>query len=242
MMEVIMRSSFSEISFAHIITKEIEDKVIFSSFNLGMPYFPTQNAENDLGYDVCLKGELVALFIQYKTSEKYVRKSAKYWMEFGSEYFKFDIYADNMSPQHNLLVQLAKKEKNNVFYCAPAFIEYEKMVEFYNNKQVSKNSIFVNCRSLKEIQGDEKHDICFTINPVRCIMHSSDFFVVDDVFIDMDKLVEQATHFKNIYDFFYECRSVFNNDIIVSDNISNSFSNIADYLESRGIHFIIIKK
>lgn len=237
-----MRASFSEIQFSYSITKEIEEKIVFSSLGVGTPYFPTQPEEKRVGYDLKFDGKVVSLFIQYKVPDKYVRKNSRYWSEFNREYFKFDLYPADKSPQHNLLVNLSKRNrKYQVYYCAPAFIEYEKLSDFHQKNQVSLNSIFINCYGLKEINGKEHHDICFNINPKTCIMHSDRYNLDDYARYSYKDVIEGADCFNSISDFIGNFREDFHNADINRENISKALCEISDFLEAKGTHLLLLK-
>lgn len=47
-----METKFSEFQFAYSVTREIEDKIFFSSLDLGMPHILNQRQEAVGGYDV----------------------------------------------------------------------------------------------------------------------------------------------------------------------------------------------
>lgn len=91
--------------------------------------FPTLNQEANLGFDVAFNTNVptILVFLQYKVSVKLIRKNATDWDMFNNEYYRFKIYPESKSNQHNLLMNLAGLG-HSVYYCAPAFIE--KMIIF----------------------------------------------------------------------------------------------------------------
>lgn len=46
-------------------------------------------------------------------------------------------------------------------------------MDFYEKEEIVKNSIYVPCRDWDKINGDDKHDISYTIDPRKAIMHSN---------------------------------------------------------------------
>lgn len=171
-----MRAEFSEFQFAHSVTREIEDRLVFTNLNPGLPYIPNQRQEAAGGYDVAFEGPVYAVFLQYKLPEKLKRNTAKEWKEMGRPYFRIDIYPAERSAQHNGLCNLARKnEKNKVYYCAPAFIEADKFSGYCQMRCVAHNSVFIDCRSLPYITGKETHNICYCVNPPYMVMHSEPY-------------------------------------------------------------------
>lgn len=167
-----MKCKFSEAQFQFNILHEIVNK-LSSDKGWNMPIIPSLAKENDLGYDCKLDSSFKVLFFQFKIPEKLTRKNAKYWSYFSGPYYKFKIWPDLLTPQHNKLIELANSDKRyNVFYCSPSFIDVDELQLFYHKKEIAKNSIFVPCKNLSKINGKDKHDICYTINPRKIVMHS----------------------------------------------------------------------
>lgn len=237
-----MECKFSEFQFSHVITREIEDKIIFSNLGLGMPRIPNQVEEANGGYDVSIHGSIVSVFLQYKLSEKLTRKSAKEWDKFGSrEYFRFKIYPDNKSKQHNTLVELAQKsKKNQVFYCAPAFTEMSEIEDYYNNREVALHSAFIHCYGLSKITGDDKHNICFRINPKVSRMHSEPIEATID--IGWKSVIELPSdrRYNNIYDFMSEISEQYNIQL-GKKKTADDLLNISKFFTSKGILMMLLK-
>lgn len=169
-----MDAQFSEFQLAYSITGEIEDRIIFSNLKMGIPMRSNQREAAEGDYDKTYTGKVAAVFLQYKLPEYMIRSNAKEWEEMGEqEYYRFQIYPDDQSPQHNFLCALSKKDsRNKVYYCAPAFVKYSDYELLHRIRNVAEHSVFVDCAHLPEIAGNEKHNICYQIYPKRMVMHS----------------------------------------------------------------------
>ncbi len=169
-----MKAEFGELQFAYAITREIEDRIIFSGLNLGIPSLPNLRKEGECGFDVAFEGPVVTLFLQYKLPEKLTRNYAREWADMGEKpYYRISIYPADRSAQHNLLAELARKSRRNqVYYCAPAFTDYQDMTDFQKCHMVSAHSVFVNCYGLPYIEGKEEHCICYQRDSDSALMYS----------------------------------------------------------------------
>lgn len=237
-----MECKFSEFQFAHLITREIEDKIIFSNLGLGMPRIPNQVEEANGGYDVSFHDPIVSVYLQYKLSEKLTQRPAKEWDEFGKkEYFRIKIYPDNLSKQHNTLVELAgKSRKNQVFYCAPAFTEMSEMQDYYDKREVANHSAFIRCYGLTKISGDDQHNICFTIDPKKTIMHSEPIEAKMDVGWESVIDISYDRQYDNIREFMNEI-SEQNNIQLGRNEVSDDLLNISEFFASKGMHMMLLK-
>lgn len=154
-----MRAEFSEMQYAYGATRELE----FGTWlfpPLGIPYLPSQRKEVELGYDVAFKGLYAPVFIQYKVPDKLTRNYAKEWRLFYGPYFRFMIYPETVSPQHNILINLSKNQQF-VFYLAPAFISYAEYYKYFNSRSITEESIFVPCNLLPRAY-EEYHHIVYS--------------------------------------------------------------------------------
>ena len=205
-----MDCEFSETQFVVCAMHELMNKLLPSG-GWTMPFIPTQVEEKKVGYDCRLKGPVKTLFIQFKVSKKFTRKHAKHWNDFKKEYYQFKIWPDSKTHQHNDLVDLANKSaKNRVFYCAPAFISNIEFENYYTKGEVLQNSIFVDCKTLWKISGDDKHCVCFLPDPkVNPIMHSEP---VEITRMDCKEVVQdimQAESYRNLEECVYELSQQF---------------------------------
>lgn len=233
-----MEANFSEFQFAYFITKEIEDRVYFSNLPLQAPYIPNQVEESAGGYDVSFTG-FVSIFLQYKLPIMLTRKNAKEWSDFQREYFRIKIYPDADSHQHNSLVELANRERRNqVFYCAPAFIKDSDLYQFHMTQTVAVNSVFINCYGLQRIVGNDKHNICYTVDPDRSIMYS----VPTETKINRgwEGLEDKSQKYEDIKEFVHSISRLHKINI-AEDNIKDDLKEISNYFISNGVHMILLK-
>ncbi|SRR5579871_198568 len=131
-----------------------------------MPFFPTQPQEMYLGYDVAFFGAPIApIFLQYKVSSHLTRPNASEWGLFNRDYYRFNVYPDTRSPQHNRLVDLARSGEA-VFYCAPMFSGFPQYANLYSTRTVADNSAFVPCGALPKITGGQPHHVIYASQSV----------------------------------------------------------------------------
>lgn len=236
-----MKASFSEFQFAYSVTREIEDKILFGRWKLGMPRIINQVEEAKCGYDAAFKGRVVSLFLQYKVPEKLTKKSAKQWRDMKAPYYRFDIYPADLSPQHNLLCDLARRDiKNRVFYCAPAFVLYDELCKYHKSRMVAGNSVFINCRNLDIITGSDKHNICYTLSPKKCKMYSE----------PVQAMIQSGWQeiLKTTADYSYENVEDFVNTMTEAgyadkkaETIPEKLSKIAEEFSEKGVHILLLK-
>lgn len=164
-----MNSEFNELEYSFALVREICNKNYFGKLILP-PQFISLREEANLGYDVKLESKGRILFIQFKVSEILTNNKAKEWFDFNSSYFRFKIYSDNISHQHNLLLDLTKKFQESVYYVAPLFYKRTQFVNFYNKGNLHFNTSYIKCNNLAKISGNAKHCICY--NNKKCYMYS----------------------------------------------------------------------
>lgn len=235
-----MEAKFSEFQFAYSVTREIENRIVFSSLNLGMPHIPNQRDEASGGYDVNFQGDrMVSIFLQYKLPVKLTRSNATEWNEFKQDYFRITIYPDSESHQHNNLYKLAHEDRRNqVYYCAPAFISEAELECFHSTNMVAQNSGFINCYNLFPINGSDKHNICYTIDPRNAVMHSerkeieikSGWGWASDNKMKYDSLGEFVDHISKLCDI-----QIPNEDRLFG------LKTISDHFSRQGVHMLLLK-
>lgn len=170
------------------------------------------------------------------------RKNAKYWYDFGGEYYSLKIWPNSLTPQHNRLVNLANESgKYRVFYCSPGFIRQSEYVDFYEKGEIAKNSIYVSCKDLPQISDDEKHDISYTIFPRRFIMHSDAFEIANGM--DYDEFIKSAMDseaYSSIEECVQELSDEFNINVSHYDSTQIKLRAIATHLfVQESIHLVL---
>lgn len=157
-----MKSQFSETQFVVAFLHNL-----FSYYDsLGCRYWftmPTQIEEYNVGYDarIRLDARVQPLYFQFKISEFLSRKNAREYSDFSGPYYRFKIWPEDRSPQHNSLVDLSK-DGAFVAYSAPLFCT-EKEFGCYQN-DVLNHSVLVPCRKLPKNHGNERHFITYAPN------------------------------------------------------------------------------
>lgn len=197
-----MYCAFSEMQFVFGILHELVN-CWTPGRGWSAPTLPTQRQEANLGYDTMIKGPVRTLYFQFKVPEKITTSRGKYWSDFGGPYYRFDIWPNDRSHQHNSLVDLAKKDlRNKVYYCSPAFHTEKEFSEHYRNKRIAQKSIYVDCGTLQTIADGERHDICYTLEPLKqSVMHSEEYPIKA---LELEGLRESAKSAES-YEDIHEC-------------------------------------
>lgn len=195
-----MRCEFSEMQFVFGIVNELVNKHWTREKAWISPRFPTSRKEKELGYDFSIKGPVRTIFMQFKVPEKFTRKSSKRWSRFKREYFRFKIWPDNLTHQHNNLIKLAKADPHNkVYYCSPGFIKCTEYDKYYKDEVIAIKSIYVPCKGLATIKGDDKHEICYRMDPDRMYkMYSEERNIVGFTLEQFWADVENAPSYESI--------------------------------------------
>lgn len=214
-----MRCEFSETQFVFGITNELINVYLNPKYAWGAPIFPTQVQEKKLGYDTTIKGKVITLFFQFKVPKKLTRSNSSYWrLHNNKEYFEFEIWPHNLTEQHNKLIDLANKDPHNkVYYCSPGFIKQNEFQNHYNNRDISKNSIYVPCKYLSKNAGYDKHSISYTIIPQKKYYYHSEPKEIE-VSCDFEYLIKDIKESKP-YENIEQC--LMNVSEIFSVNIGN---------------------
>lgn len=186
-----MKSQFSETQFVVAFLHNL-----FSYYDsLGWRYWftmPTQIEEYNVGYDarIRLDARVQPLYFQFKISEFLSRKNAREYSDFSGPYYRFKIWPEDRSPQHNSLVDLSK-DGSFVAYSAPLFCT-EKEFGCYQN-DVLTHSVLVPCRGLPKNHGNERHFITYAPNCDFGYWHSEE---KDISVIHESQLVEKLNFYK----------------------------------------------
>lgn len=156
-----MKIAISETAYLYYLVKELENSNFFGH-TIGLTFFPTLREESKLGYDAKINKKGRPLFIQTKVSEYMTRSDAREWSSFNKPYFRFNIYPDSISHQHNLLIDLASTFPHSVYYVGPLFFSYSTFANIVMNRILVHNSEFISLNRFRHITGDEEHTICYS--------------------------------------------------------------------------------
>lgn len=167
----------SETAYLFYLSSEIA-KSKFWGLSMGITYFPTLNAEASLGFDAKFDKKGKPLFVQTKMPKYYKKSDSSEWWYFKKLYYRFPIYPNNKSHQHNLLVDLGMKFRNSVFYVAPLFHDEHNFSTYVKSSKLIENSKFIKTTNLPLIFGDDKHVICYS-KGTKSKMWSEEFTIED---------------------------------------------------------------
>lgn len=227
-----MKCEFSETQFVFGIMSELVNRCWGKNKGWQTPFFPTQRQEKTLGYDANINGTTRVLFFQYKVPEKMITRKAKHWKAFGMPYYEFHLWPDDISHQHNKLVELANADpRNRVYYCSPGFNTVKEFEHNYYNNTISKKSIYVPCKTLAKISGNDKHDICYTLEPARIHkMYSEEktikAFDIDELMAD----IESGDSYINAHDCLINIANYFSIDVSKVQDDVKMYDIISKYL------------
>ena len=228
-----MRSEFSETQFVFGIVREMADGL--KPDVMGMPIFPTlvEEGRKGGGFDVAFKDGINPYFFQFKIAEKLIGHKARESAYFsGSPYYRFNIYPSGISRQNSLLTDLSNDEKNNVFYCAPAFTSLNNFRKAYTQKSILNNSVFVDIREINIPTDNETHSVCYQVDPVEKYIVCSEPKEITGIYgwkkLSVVNKGQNRQHgYENIFDFLDDMYSVLEkNKIHVDYDIQND---IMDY-------------
>lgn len=156
-----MTPEISEFSYGFALTNEIVGWAPLSA----APIFPSLIEEGKAGggYDVKLEMPAVALYLQFKRSERMTRRSAKERQLIGPSlhvpYHRFHVTEAKKSNQHDMLLEL-DDGASLVFYAAPRFHTLEEINWAWEHNAISAQSVFVAPSEIGALD-DKSHSVAF---------------------------------------------------------------------------------
>ena len=166
-----MRSLISEFSYGFALTHEL---VLSLETLSAAPIFPSLLEEGRAGggYDVKLTAPGVALFLQFKRSERLHLKSAREIRDgarIGLPYYRLEITAKSDSDQHNMLLEL-DQPPNQVYYAAPMFILKPEFDNAFVAGLMRQRSFFIKPQDVGRFTDAKPHHVSF--DTATCIVKS----------------------------------------------------------------------
>lgn len=155
-----MRPRFTESTFAFAFTQELVKKLNL----LTVPEFISQQAEKLKGYDVKFHWK-EPIFIQFKISDYLYGPTSSERRLFKTEpYFRFKLHQDRRNKivynQHNLLCKLNKSNRH-VYYCAPIFHKKSELNKYFQNSNLSDNSVLFKPNQMGNVWRQSKHRVVY---------------------------------------------------------------------------------
>jgi hypothetical protein len=170
-----MKSGISEFSFGYAVTEEIVRQQ--RHVMVGAPVFPSLYDEGRPGggYDLLLQRVGFPLMLQFKLTQKMVKKSA---MEIKTHrlsappFYRIQLMPTKLSEQHNMLLSL-DDGFNEVYYAAPLFSTQNELNDYYTANTVLENCIFIKPNTIGPLPDDDDHHVSIDDNPSRGFLFSS---------------------------------------------------------------------
>ena len=149
-----MEAEFSEYSFGFAYTFELSTLWRNHLFAFELPNL---NQEGKKGYDLRLASSKGFVYCaQFKRSEYMTKPNANEYQADKLPYFRFPIYGNQQSRQHQLLLDLEKESGFLVEYVAPSFIEIQRLYGFFNNQNLRENVVRICPCIIGKLQDDKK--------------------------------------------------------------------------------------
>jgi hypothetical protein len=158
----VAEAGFSETQYAYGCVRELEEGGGLG-VGLGPPIFPTLREEHAVGFDVLFRPEgwlFLPICFQFKVSEFLTTRRAKQWTRFRTPYFRFHVWPKSLSPQHNILVNLAKRGYP-AYYCAPCFSTWDEYQNLYATGQLIEKSSLAWCGQFPTNTGRKWHSVSY---------------------------------------------------------------------------------
>ncbi|MGG6242859.1 hypothetical protein ACQ4N7_30050 [Nodosilinea sp. AN01ver1] len=154
-----MKPEISEFSFGYAFTDEISRKL--DGTLVEAPFFPSLIEEGELGFDVGFNFGIF-LFIQFKLSDHMINRRAREAKAgiFTPPYYRFELRSRKYSKQHDSLLAL-ESHGYLVYYVAPVFHDVDDLNNYYVNRQVAENSVFVPPSQIGMINDFDEHHVSF---------------------------------------------------------------------------------
>lgn len=159
-----MKPDISEFSYGYALTDEL---IHWHGTNMtAAPVFPSLYKEGQPGggYDVMLQRPGLPLFLQFKLSDRMVRKTAQEVKDglFSIPFYRMYIRPARHSEQHEMLLDLEMRG-NEVYYSAPAFHTPEELNDAYLNHNVKNRSLWLRPSAIGPLPDAFDHYVAFTI-------------------------------------------------------------------------------
>ena len=171
----LMKSGISEFSFGYAVTEEIVRQQ--RHVMVGAPVFPSLYDEGrpGSGYDLLLQRVGFPLMLQFKLTQRMVKRSAleiKTHRLFSPPFYRIPLMPTKLSEQHNMLLSL-DDGSNEVYYAAPLFSTQNELNDYYTANTVLKNCIFIKPNTIGPLPDDEDHHISIDNDHSRGFLFSS---------------------------------------------------------------------
>lgn len=198
---------FGEVQFMNDLMTELH--ITHPESIVGAPYYPTQNKEKFYGSDVILAVgnpdsernlPFITVFMQFKRSDKLTISLAKYWDDFGGQYYRFNIHDDI---QHNTLVTL-DDHLGSAGYVVPGFHKNDERHRYINDDGLLDNSLFL---QPDQTASNDDHEICYTISPMDATMYSEPVDIED--ISQVSSTLESVLQRGSLYETFEGQRDAF---------------------------------
>ena len=158
------RVNYSEFSYGYAFTENLLREL--RSRPQTAPYFPSLQQEGECGYDMRVRVSACVLFFQYKRPHVMLTRKAREISDYGLRglhpgFFRMHIMKGDLSRQHELLVELDRRNAGFVFYATPAI---RRKVDFdfaYCNGRMQQESFLFSPGAIGTLPSNENHHIAY---------------------------------------------------------------------------------
>jgi hypothetical protein len=164
-------SEFSEFTFGFAFTQEVTS-LCWSALG-GAPTMPSLFDEgHGKGFDAAVGLWGWTLFAQFKKGWRATRSSALQWSTYNSEYYRFEIYPNSRSTQHEDLLALERAAPLHwVAYVAPVFHSNARLNSLFMNQHVLDNVRMIAPRAIGHLD-DDLHYVTYRTRTDAPLVHS----------------------------------------------------------------------
>jgi hypothetical protein len=157
-----LKPQISEFSFGYALTEALVRDG--STPVIAAPLFPSlyQEGQAGGGYDLMLNMGMGFAFLQFKLSDRMVKRNAYECTNggFTTPFFRMPLRPKRLSNQHEMLIELAN-QGHWVFYAAPAFHTQDEFNDAYINKSLVDRTFFIGPLEIGALPDDEDHHVTF---------------------------------------------------------------------------------
>lgn len=159
-----MKVGYTEFSYGYALTENIIRSMVARPKSA--PFFPNLIQEAALGYDVKIDRKSTPIFLQFKLPELMVRDTALELTKYGCKnlktpFFRITLMKDDISDQHNTLVDLETKFPKSVYYASACISKLSAFNYSYVHGKIVDDSAFMRPSAIGKITDGKRHFLSY---------------------------------------------------------------------------------